>query len=550
MIRFTIRCKNPVSQFVQLELELNVKESGSVKLQLPAWRAGRYQLANFAQNLRNLSIFDPHTKPIDAVKSSKDCWEFHANEAGDYRICYEYYCGKMDAGSSWVNDEQVYLNLVNCCFEVSGRSHEEISVNLDLPQFPLQVSTLIPIANSIWKATDFQLLADSTVLASKSLTHWNYSVGKTQFTIWIKGEIHFDKDKFLESFMAFSEKLIQDFGEFPESEYQFIYQLLTYRHYHGVEHRRGTVITFGPDESLADPDQLEELLGVSCHELYHAWNVCRIRPKELLPYDFSKETYTKAGLLLEGVTTYMGDLYLLKSGVYDLPTYLKHLEKILARESVSFGWQNHTIAESSYDLWLDGYVAGIPDRKVNIYTRGALLSFCMDILLLKGGSSLSLVMKEMWLQYGQPFVGYTMEEFDQVVFEKFEDKTEIQEFFSAYIYGKKDLFPFLKTQFASLGIELEEIETENWLLHRFGIRINEENKIIQIHPESKAYSFLMKNDQILTFDFNMDSDYPELALRREEREIRYLPKEEKGIFFPDYRLSMVEENALTNKWKN
>ena len=549
MIRFTIRCKNPVSQFVQLELELNVKESGSVKLQLPAWRAGRYQIANFAQNLRNLSVFDPESNPILAEKRSKDCWEFQANQAGDYRICYEYFCGKMDAGSSWVDDEQVYLNLVNCCFEVMGRSEEEIAVNLDLGQFPIQISTLIPISDSKWKATDFQMLADCTVLVSKSLTHWNYSVSKTQFTLWIKGEIHFDKDKFLSAFEAFSAKLIQDFGEFPEPEYQFIFQLLPFPHYHGVEHRRGTVITFGPAESLAAPDQMEELLGVSCHELYHTWNVCRIRPKELLPYDFSKETYTKAGLLLEGITTYMGDLYLLKSGVYDLPTYFKHLEKILARESASFGWQNHTIAESSYDLWLDGYIAGIPDRKVNIYTHGALLAFCLDILLLKSGSSLSLVMKEMWLRYGKPFMGYAMEEFDQLVFEKFEDTEEIQAFFSDYIYGKEDLFPFLKTQVASLGVELKETETENWLLHRFGIRVGEENKIIQIHPKSKAYTSLMKNDQILSFDFEIDSDYPELALRREGRELRYLLGKEEGIFFPEYRLSIVAENALTKKWK-
>lgn len=135
------------------------------------------------------------------------------------------------------------------------------------------------------------------------------------------------KNFFLDQFNAFSSKLIHDFGEFPEPEYHFIFQLLPYPHYHGVEHRRGTVITFGPAVNLADPAQMEELLGVSCHELYHAWNVCRIRPKELLPYDFSKEAYTKAGLLLEGVTTYMGDLYLLKSGVYDLPPISNILKK-------------------------------------------------------------------------------------------------------------------------------------------------------------------------------------------------------------------------------
>lgn len=552
MIRYTIRCKNPVSQFVQLELEMTISESESVKLQLPAWRAGRYQLANFAQNIRDLSVLDPLGDILSVDKTSKDCWEFNSNKKGLYQISYEYFCGKMDAGSSWVDDEQVYLNLVNCCFDVLGKSEEEVEVGLDLPHFPKQISTLTTFSDNIWKANGFQMLADSTVLACKNLTHWNYSIGDTQFHIWIHGEVHFDQNRFLDHFKAFSSKLIKDFGEFPEPEYHFIFQLLPYQHYHGVEHRRGTVITFGPSESLSDPEQMEELLGVSCHELYHAWNVCRIRPKELLPYDFSKETYTKAGLLLEGVTTYMGDLYLLKSSVYDLPTYLKHLEKILARESASFGWRNHTIAESSFDLWLDGYVAGIPDRKVNIYTHGALLAFCIDILLLKSGNSLSTVMKEMWEQFGKPFKAYQMEDFEQLVIEKFTDKTEIKAFFFDFVHGKEDLFPYLKTQFLAIGIKMTESKSEDWLMHEFGIRTNSEGMITQLHPDSKAYFSLIRNDRILNSPREKPSNSTGLKLQinRNGRSLEISIEEENGSFFPYLQLSMNEINPLSAKWKS
>jgi predicted metalloprotease with PDZ domain len=548
MINYQISCKNPSSQFIQLRLTFSLSEAKAVILQLPAWRAGRYQLANYAQFIRKFSITDENGNPVPFEKIASNRWLAYSDHPGNYLVEYEFWAGKMDAGSAWVDAEQVYLNLVNCCLEILDNPAEEVHLTLDLPDFPQQISTLIPISDAVWKATDFQMLADSTVLATNNLNCWSYCVGNTSFKIWIKGEVHFDVDLLIRQFEAFSEKLIQDFGEFPESEYQFIFQLLPYAHYHGVEHRRGTVITFGPAESLADPEQIEEFLGVSCHELYHAWNVCRIRPKELLPYDFSKETYTKAGLLLEGVTTYMGDLYLLKSGVYDLPTYLRHLEKVLARESASFGWRNYTIAESSFDLWLDGYIPGVPDRKVNIYTRGALLSICVDILLLKSGSSLSKVMREMWALFGKPFLGYEMEDFSQLIHEKFEDKSEIQAFFSDFIDGKKDLFPFLKTQLTSLGIELKETETENWLLHRFGIRASEDQVITQIHTDSKAHSFLMKNDHILAFDFDTNSDCPELTLIRQGRQLKYVLEEESGVFFPLYQLSSLEVNSLTKKW--
>ncbi len=358
------------------------------------------------------------------------------------------------------------------------------------------------------------------------------------------------KNFFLDQFNAFSSKLIHDFGEFPEPEYHFIFQLLPYPHYHGVEHRRGTVITFGPAVNLADPAQMEELLGVSCHELYHAWNVCRIRPKELLPYDFSKEAYTKAGLLLEGVTTYMGDLYLLKSGVYDLPTYLKHFEKVIAREVASLGWRNQTIAESSFDLWLDGYVTGIPDRKVNIYTHGALLALCIDVLLLKNGSSLSLIMKEMWEQFGKPFKGYSMSDFDQLVFEKFSDKTEVRSFFSNYVSGKADLFPVLQSQLFALGIEMIEAQSKDWPMHEFGIKTNSEGAILQLHPDSKAYGSLMRNDRIVNWPIVKSAGNSDLKLRinRNERSLDIFLENENRRFYPVFQLLVKKLNPITAKW--
>lgn len=551
MIQYQISCKNPASQYLQLTLTLILRDTEPIILQLPAWRAGRYQLANYAQNIRGFRVHDENREPIPFEKTTKDRWVISPQTPGNLSISYEYWAGKMDAGSAWADEEQVYINLVNCCMEPMGKSEEEIRVILDLPDFPEKISTLLPGKDTFWTAKNFQMLADSTVLAAKNLTHWEYSAGATQFHIWIHGEVLFDEALFLDRFKSFSEKLIQDFGEFPEPDYHFIFQLLNYPHYHGVEHRRGTVITFGPAESLRDSGQMEELLGISCHELYHAWNVCRIRPSELLPYDFSKETYTKAGLILEGVTTYMGDLYLLKSGVYDLETYLRHFEKIILRESANFGWKNYTIFESSFDLWLDGYVPGIPDRKVNIYTRGALIAICLDILLLKNGSSLAAIMKKMWTNFGKPLIGYDFKDFEGIIVNSFADQKEIKFFFATYVYGYEDIFPAFGALLSDLGITLVEEYTENWLLHQAGIRTNPEGVILQIHPDSQAYNRLMYNDRILAWPLEKDSEEGEVPLhidRNGRRIVLALPKQNDS-YFPLRRLFLNKSNPLTEKWK-
>jgi predicted metalloprotease with PDZ domain len=546
MIHYKISCPNPAAQFLRIELNFFCQANELLRLQLPAWRAGRYQIANYAQNLRGFTASNAKGEPVPFTKTTKDRWELIAPDDTLIHITYEYWAGKMDAGSAWVDDQQVYVNLVNCCFELLGRSTEPITVQLDLKDYPHLAVTLTQTEASNWMAENYQILADATVLAAKKVEQETYAIGNTRFHTWFHGEIHFDRTRFIDQLQVFSNRMIADFGSFPEEEYHFIFHLLPYPHYHGVEHRRGTVITFGPGSSLAEEEALEELLGISCHELYHAWNVCRIRPKEFLPYDFSKETYTRAGLILEGVTTYFGDLYLLKSGVYNLPTYLRHLEKIIQREAAHYGWKNASIQESSHDLWLDGYVSGIPDRKVNIYSRGALLSLCLDVILLQEGSSLAQVMKGMWENFGLPFKGYEVKDFEKLVSASVSNSEKITHFFDSYVRGKEDLYPVLEDCFSALGIEIKKTLSENTLLHRAGIQLNGDQVIQQIHPDSKAYQYLMVHDQLL--DLNLENAIWEVEVLRKGRKLKFSIEQEAGNYYPLLNLEMGIVTDLRTTW--
>jgi predicted metalloprotease with PDZ domain len=548
MIHYRISCPNPASQFLQIELRFSCLANEKVQLQLPAWRAGRYQIANYAQNLRGFTASNSKGESIPLTKTTKDRWELLAPDEPLIHITYEYWAGKMDAGSAWVDDQQVYVNLVNCCFELLGRSTEPIAVQLDLEDYPQRAVTLTQTEASTWMAENYQILADATVLAAKKLHRETYTVGSTQFHAWFHGEIHFDSSNFIHQLQAFTSRMMEDFGSFPEPEYQFIFQLLPYPHYHGVEHRRGTVITFGPATSLLEAEALEELLGISCHELYHAWNVCRIRPKELLPYDFSKETYTKAGLVLEGVTTYFGDLYLLKSGAYDLPTYLRHLEKIVQREAAHYGWKNASIEESSIDLWLDGYVLGVPDRKVNIYSHGALICLCLDAQLLQEGSSLAQVMSGMWENFGLPLKGYELQDFEKEIADRSADPEKITQFFDAFVRGREDLFPVLENCLQELGIFIRRDEPETPVFNQIGIQVNAQQVIQKIHPESIAHRHVMANDLLLSIDLHPDALHWELEVERQGRRIHLSFAKEAQNFYSQLRLEAGPSTPLRNNW--
>lgn len=141
------------------------------------------------------------------------------------------------------------------------------------------------------------------------------------------------------------------------------------------------MIVLGPDDE--GEGLYTDLLGVSSHELFHAWNIIRIRPQELLPYDFTKENYFTTCFVAEGVTTYYGDLFLRRSGIFDDVAYYRELQVYMKRHFENNRDAQQSLAESSWDLWLDGYEKGIPKRKVSVYHKGALVALILDITIRK-----------------------------------------------------------------------------------------------------------------------------------------------------------------------
>ena len=149
-------------------------------------------------------------------------------------------------------------------------------------------------------------------------------------------------------------------------------------------------------------EKYEDLLGVCSHELYHTWNIKAIRPKEMFPYDYTKENYFRTGFVAEGVTTYMGDLMLYKSAVFNWKEFVKTQNQNLERHLMNYGRFNLSVADSGFDNWLDGYKLGAPNRKVSIYPDGALCMLMIDLEIIKntdGKASLNSVMKELYDDY-------------------------------------------------------------------------------------------------------------------------------------------------------
>ncbi|MEZ0538311.1 M61 family metallopeptidase [Fibrella arboris] len=479
-MHYTLSVAKPSSHYIDVSCRIDAVTGDSLALQLPAWRPGRYELQHFAKNIRSFAVFDQDDQPLAYRKVTKDRWMVQTNGATSVQVRYAYFglvAGdhKLDAGSSYADSSHFwYINPVNLCVYAEGRLDEACTLTLNIPD-GWQIACGLPQKGyKTLLASSYYTLVDSPLIASGTLQAIHYTVREVAVTVWVQGWNYllppaFDPAQITADFTRFTEAQIRLFGDFPEPEYHFLTLVLPVPYYHGVEHRNSTVLVLGPElEGLAaDGITVEgaglytDLLGVASHELFHAWNICRIRPAELTPYDFTRENYFTTCFVAEGITTYYGDLMLRRSGVFDDAAYLKELLVILKRHVEQAGRASLSLTESSWDLWLDGYVRGVPDRKVSVYHKGAIVSLILDLHLRRKFNherALDDVMRLLWQRFGaadngQPARGYTYDDYRAIVAEVADEPMDW--YFDSCITSNVPIDSVLNEYLAFVGLRMD-----------------------------------------------------------------------------------------------
>ncbi|MDQ3048180.1 MAG: M61 family peptidase [Bacteroidota bacterium] len=506
-MKYIISYQDPHLHFIDLEFIAEDISSSETLIQLPAWRPGRYELGNFAKNVQKWTAFDENGKKLTSRKISKDRWTVNTAGISRLHICYNYYAAEINAGSTYLDASQIYMNPVNCCVYIPERINEACELELRIPAAYVVACGLVAApsekeASRTFLATDFHELADSPFIASSTLQHNQYSCEGVDFHLWFQGECRPDWKKLINDFQKFSAEQLKMMKGFPVSAYHFLFQILPHKTYHGVEHITSTVIALGPGYNLLKGALYEDLLGVSCHELFHVWNIKTIRPAEMQPYDYTKENYSSLGYVCEGVTTYYGDYLLYRSGVFTEQQYLQTFDERLQKHYDNPGRFNLSVAESSFDTWLDGYVPGIPNRKTSIYDEGCLLAFVTDMFIRKNSgnkSSLDDVMRHLYTEFALNQKGYTERDYLGLV--EHYANTSFSNIFENYIHGTTDYTDLLKEAMAYIGYELAFIPSIKFHEHSLGMKVSEASgicRVISVLPGSVAdRAGISINDEML-----------------------------------------------------
>jgi len=511
-MQYKFYVKNPSVHYLYIDLVVDNVTENELLLQLPSWRPGRYELGNFAKNIKKFDAFNEKGELLVWTKLNKDLWKVQTNGANQVKVTYSYFATDLNAGSTYVDEKQVYCNPVNCCMYVPSRMNEEHRIELVIPENYTIATSLKKEAVNILVAENFEELADSPFIASADIKTIELAIDKVNYFLHFNGECLPDKELYTKDFTPFIKECVSFFGGIHVNEYHFLFQVLPVKFYHGVEHVKSTVIGIGPGYSINEGGTYLDVLGVSCHELFHTWNVKTIRPVEMQPYNYTHENYSRTGYVYEGITTYYGDKLLFTSGVFDEKQYFDTLEERLNKHFHNFGRFNLSLTESSFETWLDGYVPGAPYRKVSIYDEGNLVAFMLDVLIMEAtGNKKSLqdVMLVLYNDFYKKEKGYSEQDILSIVHNV--SGKDFDAFFTKYVYGLEEYEEQLKYCFNYLGLDLIKKPAHTFYERYLGFKAVEQHgikKVSLIAPYSPAWKAkLSPNDEIIAVNgFQVKSD--------------------------------------------
>lgn len=540
---------------------------------LPFWRPGRYERGDFAKKIQKFNAYNEGGHKLSFTKSDGHTWEIETNGAKELKLSYNFYATDLNAGSTYVDKGFLYVNPVNLCMYPKGKEDEACELKLETEE-GLQVFGSMPSKKGdFYQFDSFHSLADTPFFCCEAdnVSSLKFEEGGVPYTLHFWGFFELQSQQILRDFKKFVRFTVAQFPEQPFEQYQFLFLCMPNRFHHGVEHKNSTVIALGPGHDLFTSDY-DEFLSISCHELYHAWNVKSIRPIEFWPYRYNEESYSNLGYLCEGVTTYLGNLLLLQSGVWTFESMASVFEKFLDRHFHNFGRFNQSVAQSSFETWLDGYERGIPDRKVSIYNEGALITFCVDCIIRKkhgGEKSIHDVMRKLYTDFYQKGLGVSEQDYWNTI--AFFAGDEAHEFAKKYVFEKADYSSAILEAFEYLGLEFEAVPSHHYHEASLGIRLHKNAdghgwQVTHIYPSSPAEEKGMcVGDNILSVnEIEALDDFPKWLKFFESKELHFFVKRNgfvkrlafranERIFYKEYKVSRHPnpsrlQREAYNKW--
>ncbi len=407
MIVYTIRMPAPHTHLYHVSVVIDGLDGPHVDLALPAWTPGSYMIREFARHVQAFDAQAPDGTNLAWRKLTKDTWRVETGGAAQVTAHYQVYANDLTVRTSHLDGSHGYFNGATVFMYVPTRTGEPLRLNIVTP-LGWQVSTgLTPLAGDTppqrhrFTAADYDELLDCPVeCGTQRLLAFTVDDIPHQIAIW--GHGNEDAARLVADTKRIVETQRDFFRGLPYRHYTFILHLTDGKN-SGLEHRNS--VTNQVDRWSFKPERsYERFLSLTSHEFFHVWNVKRLRPAPLGPFNYQVENYTRLLWLMEGGTSYYDELLLVRAGLLRPERFLEALAEKIVRLQSQPGRQLQSVEQSSFDAWIKLYR---PDEhsansSISYYLKGSLVCFLLDIKLraLTGGErSLDDVLRLLFARY-------------------------------------------------------------------------------------------------------------------------------------------------------
>jgi predicted metalloprotease with PDZ domain len=512
-LHYALRFERPNTHLMDVSIRATDLGGPTADFAIPDWAPGSYYLQNYSANIQNFHALGANGKELVWRKTDSQTWRIDLAGAHAATISYQVFGDTLRNNQAQYNERHAFIGGPSVWMYLVGGKERPVDLTIALPQGWKVATGMEHISDHTFRAANYDWFADAPLEISDFSERDFQVLGSTYHVIVHDVAGQKDFSKFAEDMQKFVATIVPMFSSVtgaeqaaPFKDYWFLFHVWPNTG-GGLEHLNSTQIDFSRDWDSQDPvpgygSQYNLKLFVTAHEFFHAWNVKRLRPLPLGPFDYSQMVHTPSLWISEGLTSYYGALALERAGLITPKQYLDEIAYMITKFEQNPGRSERSIEETSWDTWYNGDVVtqanNLKNTNYSYYDGGQIMGHILDFAIRKSTNnqkSLDDWMRLMYSRYALPKPGFQPDDAVKAASEV--AGTDLSSLFSRYISHNEPI-PY-EEYFAYAGIAVEKkIDSEKpWL----GISQSKSDdghaKIINVIPGSAADNAGLDRDDVV-----------------------------------------------------
>ncbi|MBA3633233.1 MAG: M61 family metallopeptidase [Acidobacteria bacterium] len=439
-ISYMVSMSKPFTHLLEVEMRLkSANLPAKAEIKMPVWTPGSYLIREYARHVQDFAVKDASGNALPWQKINKNTWQIDTKGANELVINYNVYANELTVRTNELNSDHAFFTNAAVLMFPKGFLNAPSTVKV-VPFGDWKIATGLPKVGgqtNTFRAENFDILYDSPFEVG-NFEEVFFSVKGKPHRFVIEGEGNYDLQKLTQDTAKIIEEGYNIFGELPYDNYLFILNL---RGGGGLEHLNSTALQW-QKFGFKPESRYKAFLNLVAHEYFHLWNVKRIRPDALGPFDYETENYTKLLWVAEGATSHYEAILLRRAGLISDKEVLESKVTVIKALQNRPGRFETSLEDASFDAWIKYYRQdeNAINNQISYYDKGELVNFLLDIEIRtasNGAKSLDDVMRYLYNEFYKKNKNYTPEDYQKIA-EMMAGKS-LNDFFSKYVRGTTEI---------------------------------------------------------------------------------------------------------------